>query len=78
MREATPGTRGLILSLCLQNRTETTPRTSTTPGMTSGPPQSQASGGFNQRNPRNTQGRGPPRERPYRPNGEDHSELGKI
>lgn len=78
MREAIPGTRGLILSLCLQNRTETTPRTSTTPGMSSGPPQSQASGGFSQRNPRNTQGRGPPRERPYRPNGEDHSELGKI
>ncbi|KAK3862221.1 hypothetical protein Pcinc_031897 [Petrolisthes cinctipes] len=60
------------------NRTETNPRTSTTPGMSSGPPQSQTGGGFTQRNPRSTQGRGPPRDRPYRPNGEDSSELDSL
>lgn len=40
--------------------------------------QSQPVSGFNQRPPRNAQGRGLPRDRPYRPNSEDNPELESL
>ncbi|XP_050739849.1 ras GTPase-activating protein-binding protein 1-like isoform X2 [Eriocheir sinensis] len=43
------------------------------------PTQPGGGGGFTQRNPRTLQGgRGPPRDRPYRPNSEDNSELDSL
>ncbi|XP_064110009.1 ras GTPase-activating protein-binding protein 2-like [Macrobrachium nipponense] len=40
--------------------------------------QPQPVGGVNQRPQRNTQGRGPPRDRPYRPNSEDNAEIESL
>lgn len=64
-----------VYFLWFQNRVEGNSRTAP-PSVTShGPNQPPSGGGFVQRNPRNTQGRAPPRDRPYR-NSEDNSELG--
>lgn len=55
------------------NRAEVNRTPSTTPSTTQS--QSQPAGGFNQRPARNTQNRGPPRDRPFRPNSEDNTEF---
>ncbi|ROT77606.1 ras GTPase-activating protein-binding protein 2 isoform X1 [Penaeus vannamei] len=58
-----------------QNRTDNRTQASTTTPAVS---QAHSTGGFTQRPPRNAQGRGAPRDRPYRPNSEDNSELESL
>ncbi|KAK7027305.1 GTPase activating protein (SH3 domain) binding protein [Halocaridina rubra] len=58
------------------SRAEVNRTPATTPGSTQ--TQSQSGGGFSQRPPRNTQNRGPPRDRPFRPNGDDNAELESL
>ncbi|XP_071513229.1 ras GTPase-activating protein-binding protein 1 isoform X2 [Panulirus ornatus] len=60
------------------NRIEMNSRTPTASIANAAPSQPQSGGGFTQRTPRNTQGRGPPRDRPYRPNNEDNSEQESL
>ncbi|XP_045603978.2 ras GTPase-activating protein-binding protein 1 [Procambarus clarkii] len=60
------------------NRVEVNSRATAAAGVNPAQNPPQSGGGFIQRAPRNTQGRGPPRDRPFRPNGEDNSELESL
>ncbi|KAG7170067.1 Ras GTPase-activating protein-binding protein 2-like [Homarus americanus] len=60
------------------NRVEVNNRATSAAGANTTQNQPQSGGGYNQRTPRSTQGRGPPRDRPYRPNSEDNSELESV